>query len=97
MPLIIRYVDKNNVIHESYIAFVECNGTSGEDIANLIEQKCVESHKLDMNMWRRQGYDGAGNMAGQYSGAAKLISTKYPYIFTAHLINLTYVLLTLAN
>ena len=27
MPLIIRYVDKNNVIHESFIAFVECNGT----------------------------------------------------------------------
>lgn len=74
MSLIVRYVDSHPVIHESFIAFVECNGTSGEDIANLIETKCVNTLKLDMNMCRGQGYDGAGNMAGHCSGAAKLIA-----------------------
>jgi len=69
MSLIIKYVDKHHKIHESFIAFVECGSTRGEDIANLIETKCLQL-KLDMNMCRGQGYDGAGNMAGYCNGAA---------------------------
>ena len=78
MPLIIRYVDKHYKIHEKLIAFLECGNTrlSGEDIAKLIETKCLEL-KLDMNMCWGQGYDCAGNMAGSCNGAAKVISTKY--------------------
>ena len=38
MPLIIRYIDEFNRIQESFIGFIECeHGTSGMEIANLIE------------------------------------------------------------
>lgn len=77
MPLIIRYVDKHYKIHGKFIAFLECGSTRGEDIAKLIETKCLEL-QLDMNMCRGQGYDGAGNMAGYCNRAAKVISTKFP-------------------
>ena len=65
---------------------------------SAMAQKSVESLKLNMNMCRGQGYDGAGNTAGQYTTVElQNLSTLKPYIFTAHLINSTYVLLTLAN
>ena len=41
MSLIMRYVDKRYNIHEKFIAFVECGSTS-EDVAKLIETKCLE-------------------------------------------------------
>ena len=89
MPLIIRYVDKHYKIHERFIAFLECRSTKGEDIAKLIETKCLEL-KLDMNMCRGQGYDGAGNMAGSCNGAAKVISTKYPKAVYFHYTHANY-------
>ena len=42
MPLIIRYVDKHYKIYEKFIAFLECGSTRDEDIAKLIEIKCLE-------------------------------------------------------
>ena len=43
-------------------------------------------------MLRGQGYDGAGNMAGKYSGTAALIQQQYPLAVythcTAHVLNL---------
>ena len=49
---------------------------------NLIKTKCLEV-KLDMNMYREQGY-GAGNMAGYCNGATKVISTEYPKVIYFH-------------
>ena len=84
MPLIVRYVDKHSSIVEAFLAFVECEyGTSGEQLATLIELSC-ESIGLDMSLCRGQGYDGAGNMAGLCTGAAKRIRDKYPKAFYFH-------------
>ena len=81
MPLIVRYVDKHSSIVEAFLAFVECEyGTSGEQLATLIELS-YQSVWLDMSLCRGQGYDGAGNMAGQCTGAAK---HKYPKAFYFH-------------
>ena len=78
MPLIIRYVDKHLEIQESFMGFVECvGGTTGMLLAELIEASCL-SIGLDLNLCRGQGYDGAGNMAGHCSGAAKIMQLKYP-------------------
>ena len=53
-------------IQESFKGFVEfVGGITGELLAELIES-CLNIG-LDMNLCRGQGYDGAGNMAGQCS------------------------------
>lgn len=84
MPLIVRYVDKHSSIVEAFLAFVECEyGTSGEQLATLIESAC-QNIGLDMSLCRGQGYDGAGNMAGLCTGAAKRIRDKYPKAFYFH-------------
>ena len=46
-------------------------------LAELIEARCL-SIGLDLNLCRVQGYNGAGNMAGHCSGAAKIMQLKYP-------------------
>ena len=51
--------------------------------ANLIESTCNKL-SLDMIMCRGQVYDGAGNMAGVCSGAAKIIHSKFPKLFYFH-------------
>ena len=64
--------------------FIECTqGTSGRNLATAIEKAC-RSVNLDMSKLRGQGYDGAANMAGRCSGAAKLILCKYPKALYSH-------------
>ena len=42
MVLIVRYDDQNNQIQECFVGFVECPfGTSGEELARLIESRCT--------------------------------------------------------
>ena len=96
MSLVIRFVDTcNTIIQETFLGFFECEfDTSGAQLAELIDHTCNKAMKLDMARCRGQGYDGAGNMAGKCSGAAKLIKIKFlkHCIFTVHHINSTCVL-----
>ena len=67
------------------MGFFECEfGTSGAQLAELIEDTCTKVMKLDMARCRGQGYDGTGNMAGECSGAAKLIKLKFPKALYFH-------------
>jgi len=76
---------------------LECNsGTKGEQIAELVQKECGLM-ELDMSLCRRQGYDGAGNMAGVCSGAAKLIRSKFPKASIVLRISLTCVLPNCVN
>ena len=72
MSFIIRFVDENDEIREEFLEFVHCpNGIKGEQICHLVKDT-VAKLGLDMRNCRGQGYDGAGNMAGKYLGAASL-------------------------
>lgn len=84
MPIIARYVDKYSTICEAFLTFVECvHGTTGSQLADLIEDTCT-SVGLDLTKLRGQGYDGAANMGGVCSGAAKLLQTRYPKALYFH-------------
>ena len=84
MPIIIRYVNENREIQESFMAFVECNqGNTREQVATLIQRTC-QTLGLDFSLCRGQGYDGAGNMAGVTKGAAQIIRSTYPKAFYFH-------------
>ena len=84
MPLILRLVDKEGNIHEDFIMFILCeNGVSGEAIADSIVSE-IRNLNLDMNNCHGQRYDGAGNMAGKYQGAAACIQRQYPLATYVH-------------
>ena len=84
MPVIVRYVDKYSTICEAFLTFAECvYGTTGSQLADIIEDTCTGAG-LDLTKLRGQGYDGAANMAGVCSGAAKLLQTKYPKALYFH-------------
>ena len=68
MPLVLRFVDTKGHIREEFIKFIYlANGTTGENIAEAIKSE-IRILGLDMRNVRGQGYDGAGNMSGKYSG-----------------------------
>ena len=74
MPLVIRYVDQTCEIQERCLKYISCDtGTKGEAMKDKI-LTCLTSYlNLDINNCRGQCYNGAGNMAGKYSGVATSI------------------------
>ena len=72
--------------------FLHCaSSVSGEAIAQNI-LSAPEKHSFDVNNLRGLGYDGAGNMAGKYQGAAARIQRNHPKAIdvhcAAHILNL---------
>lgn len=75
MAIVLRFVDSSFKIREEFIDFVPCqNGLSGEALVEKIFN-FVKSIGLHMEDCCGQGYDGAGNIAGKYSGIATQIQT----------------------
>ena len=92
LPLVLRFVDKVNTICEVFVEFVVCDtGTTGQAIAEKILE-ALKRYGLDISCLRGQCYDGAGNMAGKYKGAAKVVQDTCPkavYVHcAAHVLNL---------
>lgn len=92
LPLVLRFVDSSGVIREEFIEFIFCDtGTTGSALSNKILE-ALKGYSLDLNYLRGQAYDGAGNMAGKYQGAAACIQSSYPkavYVHcAAHTLNL---------
>lgn len=68
MPLVLRFVDKDEHIREEFVGFIHCDtGTSGSALSEKI-LFTLDEFKLDAQLIRSQGYDGAGNMAGKKQG-----------------------------
>lgn len=84
MPLVLRFVDKDDNIREEVVGFIHCDtGTSGSALSEKILSTLAEL-KLDARLMRGQGYDGAGNMAGKNKGTAALIREQYPLAVYTH-------------
>ena len=85
MPLVIRYVDCSNIIQVRFIKFIHCNeGVSGEALKDKIIDCLLNELNLDVENCRGQCYDGAGNMAGKYSGVAACILNLNPLALFTH-------------
>ena len=70
MPLVLRFVDSSS---QSCEEFVLCDtGTTGKALSEKI-LSTLKQFNLDLCLLHGQGYNGAGNMAGRYSGTAALI------------------------
>ena len=69
MPLVSRYVDPEGNIQERFMKFIHCDtGMTGEALKDKILFTSENEFGLDIKNFRGQCYDGAGNMAGKYSG-----------------------------
>ena len=74
MPLVIRYLGKDNKIQEPCIKFIHCNtGITGEALTEKIVNCVTNEMSLDIKDCRGQCYDGAANMHGKKSGVATRI------------------------
>ncbi len=88
----LRFVDCAHVVREEFADFILCDtGTTGAAIADKI-LSALRGYGLNLDYLRGQSYDGAGNMAGKYRGAAACIQAICPkavYIHcAAHTLNL---------
>lgn len=85
-------MDRNGIAREQFVEFVLCDtGTSDREIADKIRYT-LEKLSLDLHFLRGQSYNGAGNMAGKYSGAATILQREFPkapyFHCAAHILNL---------
>lgn len=69
----IRFVDQATLEPvEVFIGLYSMNSTTGEAIANMVEDVLLRLNLRILNL-RGQTYDGAANMAGAYNGCQALI------------------------
>lgn len=77
-------MDNNFKVREEFLGFIPCmKGLSGEALSTEIKN-FIQSIRLRMEECRGQGYDGAGNMAGKFSGVAARIIQAYDKAVYVH-------------
>ena len=85
MPVIIRFVDKCGEIQERFIKFIHCDtGMTGNALKDKIVDLISNELQLDLTNCRGQCYDGAGNMAGKFSGLSSRILALNPLALYTH-------------
>ena len=85
MPLVFRYVDKNLEIQERFVKFIHCDsGIIDQALQDKITNYLTNELKFDVANCKSQCYDGALNMAGQYSGLATHVSGINPLAIYTH-------------
>ncbi|XP_039050969.1 zinc finger MYM-type protein 1-like [Hibiscus syriacus] len=94
MTMVLRYVDRLEVVKERFIGVVHVTDTSSLTLQAAIDSVFTDN-KLSMAQVRGQGYDGASNMCGEFNGLKALIlrdnkSTYYVHSF-AHQLQLVIV------
>jgi hypothetical protein len=87
ISLCVRYVgvdsDEEMCVKESFLGFAEASATTGEELATTIMTKLRE-YGIVAQAMRGQGYDGAANMAGKFSGVSTRIQTEIPEAYYVH-------------
>uniref|UniRef100_A0A3B3YLV2 DUF4371 domain-containing protein n=1 Tax=Poecilia mexicana TaxID=48701 RepID=A0A3B3YLV2_9TELE len=70
-------------INEVFWGFEAFKGSSASELGNQILDS-IEKNAIDLSKCRRQGYDGAANMSGAYSGVQERITEKEPLACYVH-------------
>lgn len=93
LSVIIRYVTIINdgisgnpvdiQINETFLGFHEITDQTGSGISDFI-LSFLESNSIPISKCRGQGYDGAANMRGVYSGVQMKIKNQQPYAEYVH-------------
>lgn len=71
------------MIEASFVCFTETRSTTREKISQKFTEKFNELG-LIIDNWRGQGYDGAENMTGKFSGVQARLKEIVPYAEYVH-------------
>ncbi|KAJ8892128.1 hypothetical protein PR048_004708 [Dryococelus australis] len=77
VAVVLRHVNENLEVHESFVGFYRAEKSDGEKLANLLKNVLV-SLELDIKNLHAQCYDRASNIRGPYKGVAARILEENP-------------------
>ncbi|XP_061347676.1 uncharacterized protein LOC133293154 isoform X1 [Gastrolobium bilobum] len=83
MAIVLRYVNCNSDIIERFLGLVHVSDTTASSLKETIEIIFVKNG-LSLTKIRGQGYDGASNMSGQFSGLKSLILVENNSAYYVH-------------
>ncbi|XP_021830276.1 zinc finger MYM-type protein 1-like [Prunus avium] len=83
MAIIIRFVGCDGHIQERFFDIVSVHDTNSSTLKSDI-CKVLGKHNLLVSNMRGQGYDGASNMRGEWSGLQALFLKDCPYAYYIH-------------
>ncbi|XP_021803306.1 zinc finger MYM-type protein 1-like, partial [Prunus avium] len=83
MAIILRFVGRDGHIRERFFDIVSVHDTNSLTLKTDI-CKVLGKHSLLVSNMRDQGYDGASNMRGQWSGLQALFLNDCPYAYYIH-------------
>uniref|UniRef100_UPI0002B8EE97 52 kDa repressor of the inhibitor of the protein kinase-like n=1 Tax=Ciona intestinalis TaxID=7719 RepID=UPI0002B8EE97 len=82
-----RYVDESGtgelVVREDFLGYVAVEDLTGSSLAEVILHT-LQRYNIDCAKLRGQGYDGASNMAGKFSGVQTKIRELHPLAAYTH-------------
>ncbi|XP_028092674.1 zinc finger MYM-type protein 1-like [Camellia sinensis] len=83
MAIVLRFIDKYGFIKERFFDIVHVLDTTS---ATLKEEICIvlSRHNLSVQNIRGQGYDGASNMSGEWTGLQALFCAECPFAYYVH-------------
>ncbi|XP_028079272.1 zinc finger MYM-type protein 1-like [Camellia sinensis] len=83
MAIVLRFVDKYGFIKERFFDIVHMLDTTS---ATLKEEICIvlSRHNLSVQNISGQGYDGASNMYGEWTGLQALFCVECPFAYYVH-------------
>ncbi|XP_057793218.1 uncharacterized protein LOC131009829 [Salvia miltiorrhiza] len=79
MAIILRFVDKDEFVHERFFDIVHVEDTKAATLKNKISG-VLSYHNLSIQSIRGQGYDGASNMRGEWNGLQALFLNECPLL-----------------
>ncbi|KAG5087926.1 hypothetical protein JHK86_000538 [Glycine max] len=83
MAIALRYVNKKESIVERFFGMVHVKDTTALSLKMAIDELFCK-HGLSISIIRGQGYDGASNMQGEFSGLKSLILKENSSAFYVH-------------
>ena len=83
MDIVLRFVDKKGHVVEHFLGFEHVTNTNALSLKAAIED-LFSRHGLSLSRLRRQGYDGASNMQGEFNGLKTLILKENEYAYYVH-------------
>ncbi|KAL4594939.1 hypothetical protein ACB092_12G055100 [Castanea dentata] len=83
MTVVLRYVDKKEIVTEQFLGIVHVADTSALSLKAAIEFLFCK-YSLSLSRLRGQGYDGASNMQGEFNGLKTLILKENKSAFYVH-------------
>ncbi|KAL4625243.1 hypothetical protein ACB092_05G011100 [Castanea dentata] len=83
MTIIIRFVDKDGFVREPFFGVVHVPDTTTLTLKDKI-YSILSHHSLDIQDIRRQGYDSANTMRGEWNGLKALVSNDCSHTYYIH-------------